>query len=44
MSVTIKMPKEWDYKTTMAVLDAYIDGLDRGYILTISSGEGESNE
>lgn len=40
MSVTIKMPKVWDKDTALAVLDAYIDGLERGYVLTIK-GEGE---
>jgi hypothetical protein len=35
MSVTIKVPKVWDKDTALAVLDAYIDGLERGYILTI---------
>jgi hypothetical protein len=40
MSVTIKVPKVWDYDTALAVLDAYIDGLERGYILTIEE-EGE---
>ena len=40
MSVTIKTPKVWDKDTALAVLDAYLEGLDRGYILTIE-GEGE---
>jgi hypothetical protein len=35
MSVTIKVPKVWDKDTALAVLDAYIDGLERGYVLTI---------
>lgn len=41
MSVTITMPKQWDKDTAMAILDAYIEGLDRGYILTMTEGEGE---
>lgn len=41
MSVIITMPKQWDYETTMAVLDAYIEGLDRGYILTMTEKEVE---
>jgi len=41
VSVTIRMPKEWDKETALAVLDAYIEGLERGYILTIREGEGE---
>jgi hypothetical protein len=40
MSISIKVPKVWDMDTALAVLDAYIDGLERGYILTIES-EGE---
>ena len=40
MSVTITMPKQWDKETALAILDAYIEGLDRGYILTITEGEG----
>jgi len=35
MSITISMPKVWDKDTGLAVLDAYIEGLERGYILTI---------
>jgi hypothetical protein len=42
MSVTIKVPKVWDKDTALAVLDAYIDGLERGYVLIIES-EVESN-
>ena len=41
MSVTITMPKQWDKETALAVLDAYIEGLERGYVLTIREGEGE---
>lgn len=44
MSVTISTPKEWDKATALAVLDAYIEGLDRGYILTLTSKEGATNE
>ena len=40
MSVTITMPKQWDKDTAMAILDAYIEGLDRGYILTMAEREG----
>jgi hypothetical protein len=35
------MPKQWDKETALAVLDAYIEGLERGYVLTIREGEGE---
>jgi hypothetical protein len=35
------MPKVWDRDTALAVLDAYIDGLERGYILTMTEGEGD---
>jgi hypothetical protein len=41
VSVTITMPKQWDKETALAVLDAYIDGLDRGYILTMTEREGK---
>lgn len=41
MSVTITMPKQWDKETVLAILDVYIEGLDRGYILTMTEGEGE---
>lgn len=41
MSVTITMPKQWDKETALAILDVYIEGLDRGYILTMTEGEGE---
>ncbi len=41
VSITITMPKQWDKATALAVLDAYIEGLERGYILTIREGEGE---
>ena len=41
MSITITMPKQWDKETALAILDAYIEGLDRGYILTMTEGEGE---
>jgi hypothetical protein len=34
------MPKQWDKETALAILDAYIEGLDRGYILTMAEGEG----
>jgi hypothetical protein len=35
------MPKQWDKDTALAVLDAYIEGLERGYILTIREGGEE---
>jgi len=35
------MPKQWDKDTAMAILDAYIEGLDRGYILTMTEREGK---
>jgi len=41
VSVTITMPKQWDKETALAVLDAYIEGLDRGYILTMTKKEVE---
>ena len=40
--LTISTLKEWDKSTALAVLDAWIDALDRGYTLAIK--EGESNE
>lgn len=43
MSVNINMPKQWDLNTALAVLDAYIEGLDRGYILTIQDVEREGD-
>ena len=43
MSVTISTPKEWDKATALAVLDAYIEGLERGYILTLTNKEGAGN-
>lgn len=41
MSVTITMPKQWDKETALAILDVYIEGLDRGYILTMTEKEVE---
>ena len=41
MSITISMPKIWDKDTALAVLDTYIEGLERGYIITIREGEGD---
>ena len=41
MSVTISTPRQWDKNTALAVLDAYLEGLERGYILTITEAEGE---
>ena len=44
MSITITMPKHWDKDTAIAVLDAYIEGLERGYILTMTQEEGKEEE
>jgi len=41
VSLTITMPKQWDKETALAVLDAYIEALDRGYILTMTEGESK---
>ena len=41
MSVTITTPKVWDKNTALAVLDAWLDGLDNGYALVIEEKEGE---
>jgi hypothetical protein len=41
--IVISTPKEWDKNTALAVLDVWIDALDRGYTLSIKQ-EGESNE
>lgn len=41
--ITVSTPKEWDKNTALAVLDAWIDALDRGYTLSIKQ-KGESNE
>ena len=41
MSIVIKVPTQWDKATALAVLDAYIEGLERGYTLTIIEREGE---
>ena len=41
MSVTITMPKQWDKETALAVLDAYIEGLDRDCILVMKEKEKE---
>ena len=40
MSITISTPKVWDKSMALAILDTYIEGLERGYILTIER-EGE---
>ena len=39
MSVTITMPKQWAKETALAILAVYIEGLDRGYILTMTERE-----
>ena len=41
MSVTITMPKQWNKETALAVLDSYIEGLDRGCILVMKEKEKE---
>jgi hypothetical protein len=41
MSIIIKTPVQWDKATAIAVLDAYLEGLERGYTLTIIEGEGK---
>lgn len=38
--ITVSTPKEWDKNTALAVLDAWIDALDRGYTLSIKREEG----
>jgi hypothetical protein len=40
--ITISTPKEWDKNTALAVLDAWIDALDRGYTLQITEGESDA--
>ncbi len=42
MSITIKLPKEPNKEQILAILDAWIDGLERGYTLTITEIESES--
>jgi hypothetical protein len=39
VSVSITMPKQWDKDTAIAILDTYIEALDRGYILTMKQRE-----
>ena len=41
MSVTIKVPKQLNADQMLAILDAYIEGLERGYVLTMVEGEGK---
>ena len=41
MSVTIKVPKQLNKDQILAILDTYIEGLERGYVLTMSESEGE---
>ena len=41
MSVTIKLPKQLNKDQMLAILDAYIEGLERGYVLTMVEGEGK---
>ena len=43
MSVTITTPKVWDKNTALAVLDAWLDGLENGYNLVIVEREGKEN-
>ena len=41
MSVTIKVPEQLNKDQMLAILDAYIEGLERGYVLTMVEGEGK---
>lgn len=41
MSLTIKLPKQLNADQMLAILDAYIDGLERGYILTMKVEENK---
>ena len=41
VSVTIKVPQQLNMDQILAILDAYIEGLERGYVLTMSEGEGK---
>ena len=41
VSVTIKVPQQLNKDQMLAILDAYIEGLERGYVLTMSPVEGE---
>ena len=43
MSVEIKLPAQLDKEQILAILDTYIDGLERGYILTMTSKEQAGN-
>ena len=45
MSLIIKTPQQLNKDQMLAILDAYIDGLERGYVLTMApiEKEGESN-
>ena len=43
--MTISMPKEWNKEITLAVLDAWIEALDRGYTLSIKrEGKEDINQ
>ena len=39
VSVTIKLPKQLTADQMLAILDTYIEGLERGYVLTMVEGE-----
>jgi hypothetical protein len=41
VSVTIKVPQQLNKDQMLAILDAYIEGLERGYVLTMSPVEGK---
>ncbi len=41
VSVTIKVPQQLNKDQILAILDTYLDGLERGYVLTMSEGEGK---
>jgi hypothetical protein len=41
MSVTIKVPQQLNKDQILAILDTYIEGLERGYVLTMSEKESE---
>ena len=41
VSVTIKVPQQLNKDQMLAILDAYIEGLERGYVLTMREGEGK---
>jgi hypothetical protein len=44
ISATVRMPKQPDKDQILAILDAYIKGLERGYILIMSNAQAETEE